>query len=67
MTYAIERRKAGRDAYCRGCDAVIQRGEEMVSTYTFRNNGQSIHFCLTCSGLIGQLAKAPREADAPNI
>lgn len=56
--YPIERRQAERKAYCRGCDKAIQRGEEMVSTYSFRNTSQYIHFCLDCARLIGKLAKS---------
>lgn len=55
--YPIQRRQAERKAYCRGCDKEIQRGEEMISTYSFRNTGQYIHFCLDCAKLIGDLVK----------
>jgi len=51
----IELREAQRDAYCRGCDEVINRGEQMVSTYSFRNRGQHIHFCMSCADDIGGL------------
>lgn len=54
--YPIERRQAERKAYCRGCDKTIQRGEEIISTYSFRNTGQYIHFCLGCAKLIGDLS-----------
>ena len=54
--YPIERREAQRKAFCRGCDKTIKIGEEMVSTYSFRNRGQNIHFCLDCAKEIGELA-----------
>lgn len=54
--YPIERRVAKRSAFCRGCDKAIERGEEMISTYSFRNTGQYIHFCLDCAKLIGELS-----------
>lgn len=55
--YKILCREAERDAYCRGCDAVINKGEKMISTYSFRNRGQHIHFCPKCANLIGELAQ----------
>jgi RNase P subunit RPR2 len=58
--YDIKRREAQRAAFCRGCDNVIARGEHMISTYSFRNTGQHIHFCLECAVKIGELAK-PQE------
>jgi len=29
----------------------------MVTTYSSRNRGQSIHFCMKCAKQIGELAK----------
>ena len=55
-SYPIERREAQRKAFCRGCDKTIQVGEDMISTYSFRNRGQNIHFCLDCAKEIGELA-----------
>lgn len=43
-----EYREAQRTAYCRSCDKAIKRGEMMVSLYSFRNTGQSIHICPLC-------------------
>lgn len=57
MTYPIQRREAQRDAFCRGCDKKIKRGDEMISTYSFRNTGQHIHFCLKCAQQMGEMAK----------
>lgn len=53
----IVRRKAERNAFCRGCDRTIKKGTDMVTTYSFRNRGQSIHFCVKCAKQIGELAK----------
>ena len=53
----IVRRPAQRPAICRGCDKQIEKGEEMVTTYSYRNRGQFIHFCLSCATKIGELAK----------
>jgi uncharacterized protein YlaI len=50
-------RKAERNAFCRSCDKVIEKGEDMVSMYSWRNRGQHIHLCLDCSEVIGKLAK----------
>lgn len=61
MSREIERRPCQRSAYCRGCDSVIGKGQEMVSTYSWRNRGQHIHFCLGCAEVIGGLAGAKLE------
>lgn len=55
--YDIKRREAQRDAFCRGCDKTIKKGEDMITTYSFRNRGQHIHFCLSCAKVIGEMAK----------
>lgn len=55
-SYDIVKRVAQRNAFCRGCDDVIKRGDEMISTYSFRNTGQHIHFCLHCAVVMGELA-----------
>jgi hypothetical protein len=57
MTYPIEFREAKRDAFCRGCDTKIEKGEHMVTTYSFRNQGQNIHFCVACADEIGRMVK----------
>lgn len=56
-TYDIVRRPAQRSAFCRGCDKEIARGVDMISTYSFRNTGMWIHFCLKCAVEIGKLAE----------
>ena len=53
----ITKRQAERNAYCRGCDKLIKKGEEMVTTYSSRNRGQNIHFCVNCAKQIGDLVK----------
>jgi hypothetical protein len=50
------RRPAERRAFCRGCDQPIEKGQEMVSWFTFRNRGQNIHICIPCCEAIGGLA-----------
>ena len=55
--YEIELREAQREAFCRGCDRAIPKGRKMVATYSFRNRGQHIFFCLDCCMTIGQLGK----------
>jgi hypothetical protein len=54
-------RKAERPAYCRGCDKVIEKGDEMISFHSYRNRGQFIHICVDCSGRIGALAWVAKE------
>lgn len=48
-------RPAERTAFCRGCDTPIEKGAPMVSFYSRRNRGQSIHICVACSRAIGEL------------
>lgn len=57
MNNPIEFREAQRDAFCRGCDAKIKKGEHMVTTYSWRNRGQNIHFCVACAEEIGEMVK----------
>jgi hypothetical protein len=57
MNYEIVRREAQRLAMCRGCDEGIKKGEELVYTYSWRNRGQSIYFCISCAKKIGDLVK----------
>lgn len=52
----IKFRPIERKAFCRGCDKTMERGEMVVSTYSFRNRGQDIYFCIPCSKEIGRLA-----------
>ena len=54
----IIRRKVKRDAYCRGCDTELRRDvDECIYTYSWRNRGQSILFCLDCAKIIAGLLK----------
>lgn len=55
--YEIERRQAQRQAFCRGCDKAIKKGEDMISTYSRRNTGMWIHICMDCAVKIGEMAK----------
>ena len=58
MSNEIERREAKRTCYCRGCDKALHKGDEIIYTYTFRNQGQNIIFCLDCAKIIGELSNA---------
>lgn len=59
MNYGIELRpcKNSGGANCRGCDIEIKKGELLVYTYSSRNRGQSIMFCIPCARSIGGLVK----------
>lgn len=59
MPSPIEKREAQRKGYCRGCDCQFQPGEQIIATYSWRNRGQHIFFCLPCGEEIGTLASAP--------
>ena len=55
MNEGINLRPAKRVAFCRGCDKEIQIGEELITTYSFRNRGQHIYFCMDCAKKISVL------------
>jgi hypothetical protein len=57
MSESIKRRPAERNAFCRGCDNTIVKGEDLIYTYSFRNTGQNIYFCVACAKKIGDLVK----------
>jgi hypothetical protein len=51
------KRPCEREAFCRWCDKGIKKGEEMVSGWSIRTSGISIHFCLSCANKIGEMSK----------
>jgi len=51
------RRPLQRVAYCRGCDTMMDPETEIISLYSYRNQGMSIFLCLECAQEIGELAK----------
>lgn len=53
----ITLRPIERLGYCRGCDKPMPPKEEVVATYSLRNRGQWIYFCLGCAKKIGELAR----------
>ena len=57
MNNPIVRRKIERTGYCRGCDCELLKGTEIVYTYSWRNQGQNILFCIDCAKKIGELVK----------
>ena len=61
MEHKFTNRLAERDAFCRWCDNTITKGSPMVSIYSWRNRGVSMHFCLPCAEKIGELAKVEHE------
>lgn len=54
----LNKRPITRTAYCRGCDGEMESGEIVIATYSSRNRGQHIFFCLACAKEIGQMACA---------
>ena len=52
-----ELRKAERIAFCRACDSPINKGTDMVSWYSPRNQGMHIHLCIPCAEKRGAMAK----------
>jgi uncharacterized protein YlaI len=54
--YDIVRRQLLRKAFCRGCDKQMSIGTEVIATYSIRNDGQYIYFCLDCAEKIGKLS-----------
>lgn len=65
MNSPIQFREAQRDAFCRGCDVKIKKGEHMVTTYSLRNRGQNIHFCTACAEEIGEMVKVSPQINSP--
>ncbi|MGZ2448534.1 hypothetical protein ACVIRO_001288 [Rhizobium ruizarguesonis] len=59
--YPITRRLTERPAFCRGCDDEMPKGTPIVTTFSWRNRGQHIHFCITCAETIGKLAQGTAE------
>jgi len=53
----IIRRKAERTCFCRGCGVTMEKGTELIYTYSTLNRGQRILFCLSCAKTIGELSK----------
>jgi len=53
---SIEQRDIERTGFCRGCDIQLEKGTPIIYTYSHRNRGQSIIFCLDCGELIGDLS-----------
>lgn len=49
------KRKAERNAFCRACDGIIKKDEEMITMYSRRNRGQHIHFHLECVNKMNKL------------
>tara|TARA_R110000782_G_scaffold251407_1_gene338970 strand:+ start:873 stop:1796 length:924 start_codon:yes stop_codon:yes gene_type:complete len=56
----IVKRKIQRDGFCRGCGFTIDKGTEIIYTYSSANRGQNIIFCLPCAKHIGGLANKER-------
>jgi len=53
----IIRREAQRVCFCRGCAKKIEKGEEIIYTYSPANRGMNIIFCLECAKIVGNLAQ----------
>ena len=45
---SLEYREAKKNCFCRGCDVELEKGTKMIATYSFRNRGQHIYFCIEC-------------------
>jgi len=53
---SIIRRKAERTCMCRGCDKEMKKGTDLIYTYSLRNRGMTIFFCMQCAKIIGELS-----------
>lgn len=58
MNNPIEQRKIERPGFCRGCDKKLEKGTDIIYTYSWRNRGQNIIFCMDCAGEIYNLVTA---------
>jgi hypothetical protein len=63
----IELRPIERKGFCRGCDREINIGSNIIYTYSHRNRGQSILFCIDCAKHIGALATNVPEVKQHNL
>ncbi len=45
---SFEFRKIERKGFCRVCDKLLEKGEEIFYTYSNRNRGQAIPICMGC-------------------
>lgn len=48
----MEIRFSKHDSFCRGCDKEISKGTKIFYTYSIRNRGQNIIFCMDCLNLM---------------
>ena len=49
MIFKPELRQTERQAYCRGCDKILQpKTEKVLAWYSIRNRGQHIYICTDC-------------------
>lgn len=55
--YDISFRKMKRSGFCRGCDKDLEINDDVVATYSIRNRGQHIYFCVDCAKRIGEFVK----------
>lgn len=57
----IVKRLCERKCFCRGCDKPLDKGTEIIFTYSWRNRGQNIMFCMNCATQIADLLDKPVE------
>lgn len=58
-------RMAERNAVCRSCNKTIEKGEKMVSWWSYLNSGMWIHLCKDCCASIYTLTLDDK--NAPDI
>lgn len=56
-------REAERQAFCRLCNAPIEKGDMMVSWYSYRNRGMYVHLHPNCVIDLGESVKEAIKED----
>jgi len=51
-----EKRPCLREAYCRICNSVIKKGEQIITWYSMHGGGQHTYLCLECAEDVGRIA-----------
>jgi hypothetical protein len=52
----LKKRAMKNNGFCRGCDISLEKGDEVIYTYSLRNRGQRIFFYMECANKISELA-----------
>ena len=57
----MKRRKIERQGYCRSCGFTLEKGSDILYTYSNRGRGVTVILCIPCAKLTGDLANQPED------